>query len=164
MMNSKEIADNSRLAEEILGKWLRFRQFYELGFSQREITTSDDAELLQTTSSIASDLRKLSQRLDEKLFPFRGKEISALLKSSTGINHFRSMAEGDRRAFVKEWHTNKTYLARTVGAMKFLEEGYRLPVAGPKKGKKTKGKMKWVIIAVIAAVVGFGAASFFNLI
>jgi hypothetical protein len=155
-MNTKEINENARMSEEILGKWLRFRQFVLLGFSKQSIEPTDEADFLSTTSMLAQEVRKLGQRLDEKQFPFRSKEISALLKSSISIQHFRAMNDADRRAFTKDWHVSKVYLARTVGAMKFLQEGYRPPepkTAGKKGGGKAAAKKKKIIIGVVVAII-----------
>lgn len=160
-MNAKVIQENLDLAQIMLGQWLRYRQFFMKGISAEEITPDEEAQFLETTSGLAQNVRKLGQRLDEKKFPFRGSEISTQLKSSISIAHFRSMPEPDKRVAYRQWHTSLVYLSRTVGALKFMNEGYVPPMlrAGKGKGKGKKGTGKpvaiWIAVVVVAAVAGF---------
>jgi hypothetical protein len=150
-MKPREIADNLELVQDTLGRWLRFRQFFLQAVESEQSTPQDETEFLETTSSIQQNLRKMEQRVDEKQFPFRGKEIKAQLKSAISISNFRGMNDADRKTFYREWHRNRVHLARTVGGIKFLQEGYRPPVPGAKKKKKKGGNVK-IIIGVLVAL------------
>ena len=139
-MNPKEIPEILDLAQNLLGQWLRYRQFYYKGISKETITPQEEAEFLDISSSIAQNVRKLGQRLDEKKYPYRGSEITGLLKTAISVSHFRNIPAADQKVFYKDWHTTLIYLSRTVGALKFLNEGYRPTVAKPSKGGASGGK------------------------
>jgi len=159
-MNPREIQDNLELAETLLAQWLRFRQFYYKGISPEPITPDDETQFLEATSGIAQNIRKLGQRIDDKKFPFRKEEISSQLKGAISISHFRAMPENDQKVYYREWHKSLVYLSRTVGALKFQNEGYR-PVEKLAKGRKRggKGMPAGVLIAIVVLVLlGGGAA------
>ena len=167
-MNKKEIQENLELAQTILSQWIRFRQYYHKGISDQEIAPDDEAEFLETKSAIAQNVRKLGQKLDGKKFNFRQNEISNLLKTMVSMHGFRNMPEPDRKTFYKDWHASLMYLSRTVGAFKFLSEGYVPPglVAKGKKGKKggSKNTVKIVVGIVVALAVVVGIGMFLGLI
>ncbi|CAN5259724.1 hypothetical protein BH09SUM1_BH09SUM1_25040 [soil metagenome] len=170
-MKPKEIQENLELAQNLLGQWLRYRQFYLKGISGESISPDEETQFLETTSAVAQNIRKLGQRIDEKQWPFRKEEISNQLKGTISIGHFGAIPEADQKKFYNEWHVNMLYLSRTVGALKFMNEGY-VPappkVAGvAKKGAKGKAggaMMKKVVILIVlaaAAVGGFLAVQAF---
>lgn len=140
-MNPKEIPENLELAQNLLGQWLRYRQFYYKGISRDPITPQEESEFLEISSAIAQTVRKLAQRLSEAEYPFRGNEISSQLRSTISVAHFRNLPAADQKVFYKEWHVSLIYLGRTVGALKFLAEGYSPPngVSRPVGGKKGAG-------------------------
>ena len=101
----------------------------------------------------------MGERLDAKTFPFRKDQILAQIKSAMSIAYFRSQPEADRKKFYKEWHMALIYLSRTVGAMKFMNEGY---VAPQKKTAKAKKKFpKALIVVIVLAVLGIAALAYF---
>lgn len=163
-MKNREIADSLELAQDTLGRWLRFRQYYLMAINEEEISPQDETEFLETTSSIAANIRKMSQRIDEKQFPFRGKEVAALLKAAISISNFVGMNEADRKVFYTDWHKNRIYLARTVGGLKFLQEGYRPPQPKTKGKKKANKKVKTIVFLIIAVAAAAGVASWLGLI
>ena len=167
-MKPKELQENLDLAQQTLGQWLRYRQFFRKGISDEPISAQEEQEFLETTSAIAQNLRKLGQRIDEKKFPFRKTEIAAQLKSTMSISQFRNMAEADRKKFYKEWHISLLHLTRTVGALKFMTEGYRPKEAavGGKKGKGGGGLPKGkvvvaVVVVAVLALIGLGVKVLF---
>lgn len=162
-MKPREIEENLELAQDTLGRWLRFRQFFIMAIEQEEVSSQEEQEFLDTTSSIQQNLRKMESKIDEKQFPFRAKEIKSQIKSAISISNFRGMNEADRKVFYRQWHENRIYLARTVGGIKFLQEGYRPPEAKKKK-KKKDNKTKLIIGIVIGVVALGGAAMFLGLI
>lgn len=150
------------LSQTLLSQWIRYRQFYVKGISSDPISPNDEAEFLETTSSIAQCTRKLGERINEKDYPFKQKEISALIKGTISVAYFRTIPAQDQKNFYKEWHIILIYLSRTVGALKFLNEGYIPPpkaVPGKKKKKMSGGKKAAIVIAVLAAA----AAGYFFL-
>ncbi len=166
-MKKQEIVENLELAQTLLGQWLRYRQFFLKGISDEEIDQQEEADFIETTSAIAQNIRKLGQRIDEKKFPFRRDQISAQLKGAISISHFRNLPEADQKGFYKELHISVIYLSRTVGALKFLNEGYVPPsLAKGKKGKKGKKGGKIVPIIFLIALAGgiVGILYFLNMI
>lgn len=162
-MKPIEIQESLGLAQSVLEQWLRYRLFFYKGISDEEISPTDDAEFLEITSSIAQNIRKMGQKIDEKKFPHRNKEIAAQLKSTVSIQGFRNMPEADRKIFYKTWHENMVYLTRTVGAYKFLSEGYRPVEKKTKKKGKGGGFMKVAMIAggvIVLAILAVAVMNF----
>lgn len=167
-MKASEVQDTLNLAQTMLEQWLRYRQYFWRGISDAPITPEEEREFLETTSSLAQNVRKLSQRVDEKKLPFRSKELSELLKTTISIAHFRNMQPADQKVFYKEWHHSQIFLGRLVGAYKLMEEGYR-PIekeAGKKGGKKSgpKGNAFIGIVVLVVIAGGIGVAYFLGLI
>ncbi len=160
-MKKKELQEALELTQTLLGQWIRYRQYYLKGISDDEIAPHEDTEFLATTSNIAQTVRKLTERLDEKQYPFKSKEISALIKSTISINYFRTIPENDKKTFYSQWHVIRVYLSRTVGALKFIEEGYIPPVGG-RKGAATKTKKKGgggkIVMIIVAIILVLGGA------
>ena len=139
-MKPREVQELLDLTQTTLGLWLRYRQYFQKGMSKDPIGPEEEAEFLSTTSTIAQNIRKIGQRVDEKEFPFRKEEISGQLKSSISIAQFRNMPAADQKVFYREWHVSRVYLSRTVGALKFIQEGYvPAPKAAAKAGAKSGG-------------------------
>ena len=161
-MKPREVQELLDLTQTTLGLWLRYRQYFQKGMSKDPIGPEEEAEFLSTTSTIAQNIRKIGQRVAAKEFPFRKEEISGQLKSSISIGQFRSMPSADQKVFYREWHVSRVYLSRTVGALKFIQEGYVPAVkttgksgakGGPSKGKKKGGGGFSVKPVAIGAVV-----------
>jgi hypothetical protein len=138
-MKQKDILDSLDLAQSILGQWVRYRDFFYKAISAEAIALDEETQFREVTSTLAQNIKRLQQRIDEKKFPFRGNEISAQLKNVISVQHMRNMPVADRKVFYKEWHLSMVYISRTMGALKFLSEGYQPPLpkaAAGKKGKK----------------------------
>lgn len=158
-MKQKDILEVLELSQSVLGQWIRYRQYYFKAVSEEPISPQEDVEFRETTSALAQNVRRLAQKIDEKRFPTRTNEISAQLKNIISITHMRNMPEADRRTFYKEWHTSMVYLSRTVGAFKFMSEGYvpPPPKAPPGSKKKAKGPPMKPILIGVGSVVGIVA-------
>ena len=158
-MKRKEIPELLDLSQTLLEQWLRYREYYLQAVSDAEITDEDEEEFLETTSTIAQNARKLGQRLNERVFSIKREEVASLLRSTTSVAYFRQLPDYDRMVFHKQWHFCRVHISRTMGALKFLNEGYVPP--GPKK-KKAKGpanqikNLPWGIIILVAALLAAG--------
>jgi len=153
-MTKKEAAEYLDLAQALLGQWVRYRQFYFKGISQDPIHPQEEAEFLDVTSSIAQNVRKLGDRLDEKKFPIKKQKISELIKTTISVQYFRNLPVKDQFIFRKEWHQILIYLSRTVGALKFINEGYVPPEKAKAKKKSKGGGKKVVVVVIVLAIVG----------
>lgn len=159
-MNRKEVPELLDLVQNTLGQWIRYRQFFIKGYGEEPISPDDEVEFLETASSLSQNLRKMGQRMDEKRMPTRKKEMSAQLKQAISITHFRNLPNPDKEAFYRQWHVSLMYLSRTVGALKFINEGY-VPRATAKKGGRKakgggKGMKKILVVLIVLALVGGG--------
>ncbi|MBI1289826.1 hypothetical protein GC173_01090 [bacterium] len=152
-MKQRDILEVLELSQSVLGQWIRYRQYYLKAVSEEPISPQEDVEFRETTSALAQNVRRLAQKIDEKRFPSRTNEVSSQLKNVISITHMRNMPEMDRKNFYKEWHTSMIYLSRTVGAFKFMSEGY-VPPEPKTPGAKKKGKGGGVPIVPIAIGVG----------
>lgn len=154
-MTPKQATEVLELAQSTLGQWIRYRDYFMKGMDEVEYSEQDEAEFLETTSVIAQNLRRLGERLDEKLFPFKKDVASQLIKSSISIEHFGNLPEADKRNHYKQWHLCLIYMSRTVGALKFISEGYVPKALTARKGKKKKkGGGPVVPIIVTLLLVG----------
>lgn len=153
-MNTREIQENLEMAQNILGLWLRYRQFYLKGISSEPISPEDESQFLSTTSTLAQTMRKLAQRVDEKKYMLKQNDVSALLKRTISIQYFRNLSPADQKAFYREWHTCAVYLSRAVGTFKFLSEGYVPPPPKPVAGKGGKGKGKSKLPVPLPVLIG----------
>ncbi len=165
-MKAKEINEALELTQTLLSQWMKYRQYYEKGISDDPVELDEETEFLETTSSIAQNVRKLGERVNEKQFPFNKDRISALIKRTVSIQYFRNLPEADQKGFYKEWHESVILLSRTVGALKFISEGY-VPPESKTKGKKSKKKKGGgggtilIVLVILAVLGGIGGLLYF---
>ena len=157
-MNRKEIAETQEMTQTLLGQWVRYRQHYYRAVSEDQITAEEEKDFLELASTITQNVRRLGQRVDSRQFPFRKDEILSQLKRSISIKSLRDLPAPDKATFYKEWHISALYLSRTVGALKFIAEGYTPPAEKTKKGGK-KGKKKLPLVPIIIAIVALAGVA-----
>jgi hypothetical protein len=73
----------------------------------------------------------------------------------------RAQPAPDRDQLLKQWHTVYVKLSRTVGALKFMEEGYRPPIPKKKKSKGAKGGSTKTIVGVVVIAAAAAAVWYF---
>lgn len=135
-MKPAQVAEMASLVHNALEQWVGFRRFFDKAFTAEELAADDEASFLEVKAQIARSLRSLGDKLNEKEYYFGGDKAQALLRSCVSVSHLRSLPMPDRRAMQKDWHTVRVHLSRTVGAFKFLAEGYIPP---PKKSAASAG-------------------------
>lgn len=155
-MKKNAFDENLTLVQNSLEYWLSFRKFMLKSFTDVELLTEDEANYLEVKSCIARNLRAMGERLKEiGNFDFGEKTMRELLTKCVSVTHLRALPVSDKRALQKEWHGVFIRLSRTVGALKFMSEGYVPSVAG-KGGKKRPsgggGSSKGMIIAIVVVV------------
>lgn len=140
-MKKQEAADCLALAQNTLELWLSFRKYLQRAFTEDPIGGDEEASFLEVKSSVARNVRQMGERFNDKQFPYGGDKISGLLRSCVSVSHLRSLPLSDRRGLYKEWHTASVLLSRTVGAYKFINEGYEyVPPKGGGSGAPQGGQ------------------------
>ena len=81
-------------------------------------------------------MRSVADRIKEKDLYGGGDKAAVMLKQCVSVGHMRSLTPPDRRTLLKDWHGIFIQLSRSVGAFKFLSEGYVPP---PRKKAAASG-------------------------
>ncbi len=166
-------------AQALLEIWLRIKAYFVKAASEEPITPEDEKAFLDLKSEVQRLQRLVKNRMIAGL-DFGDLRMQELLRQSISVRHLRELPRADRTLLVNSWHYVFIYLARAVGALQFIAEGYRPPEkaakggAGPniselkggagggdKKKKKKEGppigKIIFVIVLLGAAVYLLGA-------
>jgi hypothetical protein len=156
-MKTQDIAANLEGFKQLLQLWVSFRKYFQRSFTSEPLSRQEEQEFLELKSTIAKNHRVLAQRSNE-LFYYGGDRILEILRQSISVSHLRALPMGDKRNLYKSWHTVFVYLSRTVGAYRFISEGF-IPVYREKgehavsvvkikamagtKGEQLRKKGKW---------------------
>ena len=180
-MKTQVIAANLEGFKNLLQLWVSFRKYFQRSFTSEPISRQEEQDFLELKSTLAKSYRALAQRSNE-LFYYGGDKILEILRQSISVGHLRALPIGDKRTLYTNWHTVFVYLSRTVGAYRFLAEGF-VPLLREKKdgvvsvakikamagtrgdglGKKGKrgqesfeflsSKKLWIILIIIGVIV-----------
>ncbi len=134
-MKTQVIAANLEGFKNLLQLWVSFRKYFQRSFTSEPISRQEEQDFLELKSTLAKNHRALAQRSNE-LFYYGGEKILEILRQSISVGHLRALPMGDKRALYTNWHTVFVYLSRTVGAYRFLAEGF-VPLVREKKGGVT---------------------------
>lgn len=159
-------------AQALLEIWLRIKAYFVKAASEDPITPEDERVFLDLKSEVQRLQRLLKNRMIAGL-DFGDQRMQELLRQSISIRHLRELPRADRALLVNSWHHVFIYVARTVGALQFIAEGYRPPEKAGKGGganiselkgtaggsdKKKKKKDGPPIAKIIIVIVLLGAA------
>ncbi|MCB2155737.1 hypothetical protein KQI84_12705 [bacterium] len=152
------------MVQNTLEQWLSFKKYLNKSFGEEDVTPEDESNFLEVKSAVARNVRSVGERLKEmKELDYGGSAIRDLLNKCVSVGHLRALPAADKRALYKDWHGVFVRLSRTVGALKFMSEGY-IPrsqrAAGKKKkgGGGSKGKVIAIVVVVVAVVGGIAYA------
>ena len=134
-MKTQVIAANLEGFKKLLQLWVSFRKYFQRSFTSEPISRQEEQDFLELKSTLAKGHRALAQRSNE-LFNYGGDKILEILRQSISVGHLRALPVGDKRTLYTNWHTVFVYLSRTVGAYRFLAEGF-VPLIREKKGGAT---------------------------
>lgn len=175
--SAAELALND--ARALLEIWLRIKAYFVKAASEEAITPEDERSFLE----LKSEVQRLQRLLKNKMIAdlsFGEQKMQELLRQSITIQHLRELPRMDRQLLVNSWHDVFVHLARAVGALEFIAEGYKPPArqkagggpniselktgsgGGDSKGKKKKkdappvGKIILVVVLLGAAVYILG--------
>jgi hypothetical protein len=111
--------------QKLLRLWLEFRTYFQKSFTNEPISHEDEQRFLEIKSAVAKYHRTLAQRFkDDDFVYYGGDQLSELLRQSISVMHIRGLPIPDRRTLYQSWHYVYIYLARMVGALRFVAEGY----------------------------------------
>lgn len=159
-MKQQVVNDHLSVVQGTLEQWISFRRFMNKAYGADEIAPDDEASFLEVKSAVARNVRTLTER--SKTFAGLDcgeKTIRDLLNRCVSVGHLRALPQADKKMIVKDWHNAFVRLSRSVGALKFMSEGY-VPDAMRKKKRKGKGAPSpktlaggavGVVIALVAA-------------
>jgi len=152
-MKKQVIEENLALVQNTLEQWLSFRRYMTKAFSEAEIASPDETDFLEVKSAIAKNVRNLGERMKEiGALDYGEKSIRELLNKCVSVSHLRNLPPRDQSGLRQEWHVVFVRMSRSVGALKFLSEGY-VPQTAAKGRKRRKGLGKGAIAGIVAAVV-----------
>jgi len=160
-------------AQALLDIWLRIKAYFVKAASEEEITAEDEKMFLDLKSEVQRLQRLLKNKMVADL-TFGEDKMQELLRQSISIRHLRELPRMDRQLLINSWHYVFVHLARAVGALQFINEGYRPPArakagsganiselkggAGGEKTKKKAKKDRPPVGKIILVVVLLGAA------
>ncbi len=149
-MKTQVISGNLEGFKNLLQLWVSFRTYFQRSFTSEPISRQEEQDFLELKSTLAKSHRALAQRSNE-LFYYGGDKILEILRQSISVGHLRALPIGDKRTLYTNWHSVFVYLSRTVGAYRFLAEGF-VPLLREKRG----GVVSVAKIKAMAATGGRG--------
>jgi len=156
-MKKAVIDDHLHLVQSTLEQWISFRRFMNKAFSDSEIAPDEEPSFLEVKSNVARNIRTITER--SKSFPgldAGDKIIRDMLTKCVSVAHLRALPPADQKVLLKEWHQSFIRLSRSVGALKFLSDGYLPDSMSGKKKKKKGGAPKGVVIGGVVAALAAG--------
>ncbi len=120
-------------AQALLEIWLRIKAYFVKAASDEPITPEDERIFLD----LKSEVQRLQRLLKNKMvagLSFGEQRMADLLRQSISIQHLRELPKMDRQLLVNSWHYCFIHLARAVGALQFIAEGYRPSTTKEKTG------------------------------
>jgi hypothetical protein len=149
--------ENLGAVQDTLEQWLSFKRFLLKSYGEEKLTPDDEAAFLEIKSSVTKGVRTIGEKLKPLALEYGQTTIRDMLNRCVSLTHLRALPMPDRDQLLKSWHTVFVKMSRTVGALKFMEEGYRPPQ--PKKRKKAKKGGVGMNAPTIAVVLAAAAAA-----
>ncbi|MFH0794252.1 MAG: hypothetical protein V2A74_09510 [bacterium] len=166
VLKPKEALEIYQAAGQLLDLWVAFQVFFLKAFTAEAITKDDEQRFLEVKSNVAKTQRTITQKVPEVLY-YGGDKMQDILKQSISVTHLRNLPGTDKKSIYTLWHVVFVHLARTVGALRSVSEGYPPPGAriqtqgikdikrgGAKKKSLWKSPAFWIILL---AILGGGA-------
>lgn len=137
-----ELANEQALQEsqQLLNMWLQTKGYIAKAFTDTPVPQEEEKAFLQVKSSVSQYTRHVSQKLPPDV-KIGGERMQELLRQAISIGHLRALPKADKQALVSNWHAAFINLARAVGCLQFMSEGY-LPTAKSTKSGTTLKDLK----------------------
>lgn len=158
-----DLANEAALQEsqQLLNLWLQTKGFLAKAFTDTPVGPAEEKAFLETKSAVSQYTRLVSEKLPPGV-TIGGERMQELMRQAISISHLRGLPKADKQVLVANWHAAFINLARAVGCLQFIVEGYQ-PQAkaaktapGQKPGVVTKkpsadwgGRIK-IIVALLA--------------
>jgi hypothetical protein len=159
-------------AENLLGLWLRTRQFFAKANTEDPITREEEQQFLEMKSEVTKVQRTVAPKIPADA-GFGSEKMIELLRQSISIGHLRGLPRADRMGIMAQWHSVFIYMCRAVGALKFIAEGWQprakqkdggANISDLKKAAAKKGDKEPSVLAspkTYIALILIAAAAFF---
>lgn len=156
-----DLANEKALQEgqQLLTLWLQAKNALAKAFTDAPISPEEERQFLEVKSSVSQFTRLVSQKLPPDV-KIGGERMQDLLRQAISIAHLRGLPQSDKQTLIANWHASFIQLARAVGCLQFITEGYqpqaktapgRSGVVVKKKSADWGGRLKIVIILAIIA-------------
>jgi hypothetical protein len=162
-----ELANAAALQEsqQLLNLWLQTKGFLAKAFTDTPVAPEEEKAFLETKSAVSQYTRLVSQKLPSDV-KIGGERMQELLRQAISIGHLRGLPKSDKQTLVANWHASFVSLARAVGCLQLINEGYKPTEkaaktgtglkdlrGGPKKKSREWGGTVKLILA-LAAIAG----------
>jgi len=173
--NKVDVANETALREsqQLLQLWLQTKGYLAKAFIDSPVTPEEEKGFLETKSAVSQYTRTVSQKLPPDV-KIGGEKMQDLLRQAISISHLRGLPKADKQNLIANWHAAFIQLARAVGCLQFVVQGY-LPTAkatksgtgikdlkGGSKKKQGGGAKKWIVRLIILAAIGAAVYYFPN--
>ena len=156
-----------RESQQLLNLWLQTKNYLAKAFTDTPVGPAEEKAFLEIKSSVSQYTRLVSQKLPPDV-KIGGERMQELMRQAISISHLRGLPKADKQVLVANWHAAFINLARAVGCLQFISEGYQVTpkgqkgAAGVKPGATAKkkpsadwgGRIKIIVaLAIVAAAV-----------
>lgn len=118
-------------SQQLLNMWLQTKGFLAKAFTDTPVTPEEEKAFLQTKSGVSQLTRTVSQKLPSDV-KIGGERMQELMRQAISIGHLRGLPKADKQTIIANWHAAFVDLARAVGCLQFVSEGY---IPTPKAAK-----------------------------
>lgn len=161
-----DLANEAALQEsqKLLNLWLQTKNYLAKAFTDTPVEPAEEKAFLETKSAVQQYTRMVSQKLPPEV-KIGGERMQELMRQAISIHHLRALPKADKQVLVANWHDAFINLARAVGCLQFIVEGYQPRPKAAKPGMrgstvKKKSSTDWagrikiiILLAVIAGVI-----------
>lgn len=170
-VNKVDQANEQALQEsqQLLQLWLQTKGFLAKAFTETPVSAEEERAFLETKSAVSQYTRIVSQKLPPSV-KIGGERMQDLLRQAISISHLRGLPKNDKLTLIANWHAAFVNLARAVGCLQFVVQGY-IPSqkevktgtslkdlrggGSSKKAKSSGNAKKWIFrLILLAAAVG----------
>lgn len=153
-------------SQQLLNLWLQTKGFLAKAFTDTPVSQEEEKSFLQTKSSVSQYTRLVSQKLPSDV-KIGGERMQELLRQAISIGHLRGLPKADKQTLITNWHASFVALARAVGCLQLINQGYRptektaktgtslkdLRGGGSKKKSRNWGGTIKMLVALVAIAV-----------